>query len=143
MGVGTHAAMNGSREEWNEYRVDWQQGLTEWVVNNQSVARKEYGVPTVGMHFNINLWSNGGEWSGEVGVGGVATLDVEWVELAYNVTGGDGQGQCEVVCGLDGQAGLGSPRLEGGGGGKLEAGSLGVMMSVVLCWALWMLVANR
>jgi hypothetical protein len=116
-GDGTRNTTAVTRSEWNEYRVDWSPGLTEWLVNNVSVAKKTYGVPTQPCHFNINMWSNGGEWSGEMQDGGEARVDVEWVEMVFNVSGAAAlPGACAKVCGVDGQAGLGSPRAEGGVG---------------------------
>jgi hypothetical protein len=35
----------------------------------------------------VNLWSDGGLWSGNLTVGESVYLGIEWIELAYNLTG--------------------------------------------------------
>lgn len=39
--------------------------------------------------FVINLWSDGGFWSGDLPLGQEVYLGVEWIELAYNVSSGN------------------------------------------------------
>ena len=77
---------NSSWTGWTTYRLDWTPTKTEWFANGHSVSNKTYSVPRKPSYFILNVWSDGGSWSGEMGVGGVATMDIEWVEMAYNTT---------------------------------------------------------
>ena len=89
---------NGTWSDWNEYRLDWVPGSSTWYVNGQLVDTKTVNVPTVGMLFSINLWSNGGEWTGSMPVGNAARLDVRWIEMVYNQTSDAGTGASGQTC---------------------------------------------
>ena len=107
-------AGNSSWTEWVEWRLDWLEGHSVWSVNGVKVAEKTYGIPKVGSHFVMNLWSNGGSWSGNMSEGGMAEMDVEWVEMAYNTTsmaGAKSGKACEIVCQIDGVQNVGFPEV--------------------------------
>lgn len=74
------------------------------------------------------MWGDGGEWTGEMSIGGFARLEIEWVEAVFNTSGpvyGPGsQGEkladwneqkraapCKVVCRIDGVAEVGFPEV--------------------------------
>ena len=64
---------------------------------------KTVNVPTKPAVLAVNMWSDGGEWSGRMKVGGRATMDVQWIEVVYNTTEGrrDRQGKgCRVDGGV-------------------------------------------
>ncbi|KAL2863280.1 glycoside hydrolase family 16 protein [Aspergillus lucknowensis] len=72
--------------EWNEHRLDWTEGLSLWYLNGAEVVRKTYSVPTEPSSVILNLWGDGGSWSGEMEVGAAAYLEIEWIEILYNTS---------------------------------------------------------
>jgi beta-glucanase (GH16 family) len=48
---------NGSYTDWNDWRIDWLDNVTEWYVNGDLVESKTYSVPKLPAFFGINLWS--------------------------------------------------------------------------------------
>jgi hypothetical protein len=72
---------------WATHRLDWFPGASRWYVNNQLQATNTYGVPDDPSRLIINLWSNGGVWSGNLTVGESVYMGIEFIELAYNVSG--------------------------------------------------------
>jgi hypothetical protein len=48
---------------------------------------KKYRVPNKPSMVILNLWSNGGLWSGNMTVGSSVFMGIEWIELAYNISG--------------------------------------------------------
>ncbi|APA06083.1 hypothetical protein SS1G_01485 [Sclerotinia sclerotiorum 1980 UF-70] len=96
---------------WNTYRMDWMPKQTSWYVNGESVASISYQVPKSPSGLILNMWSDGGEWTGNMSLYDEAFLQVQWIELVYN-TSGDYAGSkrelenrkskgCKVVCGVD------------------------------------------
>jgi hypothetical protein len=82
----TATTQNGLWSEWHEYRIDWVAGQTDFYVDDVLVDSKTVGVPTKPMSWIMNIWSDGGSWSGEMKVGDSARLDIRWLELVYNTT---------------------------------------------------------
>ena len=101
----------GNWHDWNTYRLDWLPGKSEWFVNGVGVVNKTYGVPGLPSQFLLNTWGNGGPWSGNMTVGGTARMEVQWVEMVYNVSGdAGGKEGCKVVCGIDARGQVGLPQ---------------------------------
>lgn len=120
---------------WNEHRVDWVAGRSAWFVNGVKVAGMEYGVPRWPSGLVVNLWGDGGVWSGGMGVGGEAGLEIQWVEMVFNTSGPvggtterrwwrdgggwrkerRGEGGCRVPCTVDGVRRVGWPEYVSGG----------------------------
>lgn len=124
---------------WNDHRIDWLPGRSAWYVSGVSVANMTYGVPKRPSSLTLNLWSDGGVWSGEMGVGGEAGLQIQWIEMVFNTSGpvtgppgattprrrsADGVGKvgerrgergCRVPCTVDGVRRVGWPEYAGGG----------------------------
>jgi hypothetical protein len=99
-GASNQVTMPVSMGDWAEHRLDWTDGSTEWFVNGQSVNQNSFQVPRDPTRFMFNSWSNGGSWTGAMPAGGQARLEIQWIELAYNVSSGAG-GSCSNVCNLD------------------------------------------
>jgi hypothetical protein len=55
----------------------------------------------------LNMWSNGGVWSGSMAKGGFAEMQVQWIEIAFNSSGDTSTvfGPQSVVCSIDKVAG--------------------------------------
>ncbi|KAL9119871.1 MAG: hypothetical protein Q9187_003574 [Circinaria calcarea] len=111
--AAANSKKNGSWTDWVDYRLDWLDGKTEWFINQKSVEEKTHGVPKKASRFIMNLWGNGGVWSGNMSLGGVATMDVEWVDMVYNTSDAVGKreqsGGCRTVCNVDGLKNVGFP----------------------------------
>ncbi|KAL2802367.1 concanavalin A-like lectin/glucanase domain-containing protein [Aspergillus granulosus] len=70
--------------DWNDYRLDWTAELSSWYLNGELAHTKTYGIPTQPSTFIMNMWGDGGVWTGDMAVGAAAYLDIEWVEILYN-----------------------------------------------------------
>ncbi|MCJ1230836.1 hypothetical protein MMC12_007510 [Toensbergia leucococca] len=106
---------NGSLAEWNDYRLDWLPEKSEWFLNGVSAVNKTYGIPRKPSKFVMNMWGDGGEWSGNMTIGGVAMLEVQWVDMVFNISGvGKRKSMgCETVCNIDGVKNVGYPEVVG------------------------------
>jgi beta-glucanase (GH16 family) len=72
---------------WNEYRYDWLPNLSTWYVNGVNVGSISFQAPKNPAGLILNMWSNGGSWTGNMSVGDSAYLQVQWIEIAYNTSG--------------------------------------------------------
>lgn len=111
-------------------------------MNGVRVAGMEYGVPRWPSGLVVNLWGDGGVWSGGMAGGGEAGLEIQWVEMVFNTSGpvdglvtgarrarrwwwwrgrgGEGRekrgvGGCRVPCTVDGVRRVGWPEYVRGG----------------------------
>ncbi|KAK0857165.1 hypothetical protein LTR87_017874 [Friedmanniomyces endolithicus] len=69
---------------------------------------------TAGSRVILDMWSNGGSFSGDMDVGGRAVMEVQWIEMAFNVSGGS-VGQGGTVCDIDKVVGSPVPVADSGG----------------------------
>lgn len=69
---------------WSTHRLDWFAGVSRWWVNDKPQVTNGYQVPNVQSRLVINLWSDGGFWTGDMRVGENIFLGIEYIELAYN-----------------------------------------------------------
>ncbi|KAJ5106804.1 Endo-1-3(4)-beta-glucanase [Penicillium angulare] len=69
---------------WTTQRLDWHSDRSRWYVNNQLQEAKTYRVPNLQSRLVINLWSDGGVWTGDMKIGDSIYLAIEYIELAYN-----------------------------------------------------------
>jgi beta-glucanase (GH16 family) len=94
------------------YRVDWMPGKTTWYVNGEPVAEISFQAPRDPAGLILNMWSNGGSWTGNMSVYDEAYLQVQWVEVVYNTSdpaverdeGLENRREtsgCEVACSVD------------------------------------------
>ncbi|KAF2197107.1 concanavalin A-like lectin/glucanase [Delitschia confertaspora ATCC 74209] len=106
--------------EWHDHRIDWLEHESFWWLDGRMTASNTYSVPRRPSGLVLNMWGDGGEWSGDMGVGGSAELMVEWVEMVFNTSGpveGGGLEKrkkrkgCEVVCKIDGVKEVGRPEV--------------------------------
>lgn len=94
--------------DWHTHRLDWTAQKTSWYLDDRHMLDKTYGVPSLSSQVILNMWSDGGTWSGNMSVDHEARLEIEWVEIAYNTSGPvrdeiatDAQGKCKHVCRVD------------------------------------------
>lgn len=122
--------------DWNVYRLDWLPGRSAWYVNGQMAASTKVNVPEDESMVIVNMWSDGGFWSGNMSVGAEAELQIQWIEMVFNMPDADassrrGKG---VVCSVD-QV-VGTPvRAEGVANGG--AGGLSMLLLLMLFAAWW------
>ncbi|TGJ83521.1 hypothetical protein E0Z10_g5226 [Xylaria hypoxylon] len=87
--------------QWQEHRYDWTPGSSDWYVDGEKVASIQLQTPTSPLNVIMNVWSNGGVWSGVMDVGGSAEMQVQWLDLTYNSTSEPATGACTNVCVVD------------------------------------------
>jgi hypothetical protein len=87
---------------WNIYRLDWIRGHSAWYVNNIQAARTDINVPDTTSQVILNMWSNGGNFSGQMESGDEAWFDVQWIELFFNTTDTNLKSEGEqTICSAD------------------------------------------
>ncbi|KAL8990530.1 MAG: hypothetical protein Q9177_000838 [Variospora cf. flavescens] len=125
---------NGSWTDWNDYQLDWLPGQSQWYVNGVSKLNKTYGVPTEASNIQLKMWSDGGSWTGNMSVGGVATLDIEWIDLVFNTSHDAPGAACTRVCTVDNIAYNAVPQVAGA---RIGATRVGLMSACALAvfWA--------
>ena len=69
---------------WSTHRLDWFPHISRWYLDGRVQNEKKYGVPTEPSLLAINLWSNGGVWSGDIPLGSAIYMGIEWIEVVYN-----------------------------------------------------------
>lgn len=72
--------------EWADHRIDWLEGRVEYYLDNRLMSWNKVNVPNKGSVVDINMWGDGGKWSGLMKEGGNARMEVQWVQIAYNTT---------------------------------------------------------
>ncbi|KAL8953702.1 MAG: hypothetical protein Q9222_000447 [Ikaeria aurantiellina] len=124
---------NGSWTDWNVYQLNWLPGQSEWLINGMSTVNKTYGVPTEASNFQIKMWSDGSPWTGNMSVGGLATLDIEWIDMVYNTSNEAPGATCEKICTVDRIENNPVPQVAGG---NAHAPPIG-MISALMLGGLW------
>lgn len=146
---------------WNIYRMDWMPKQTSWYVNGQSVANITFQTPKDPAGLILNMWSDGGVWTGNMSLYDEAFLQIQWIELVYNTSGAysgsrrsdqhgsagilekrKGTPGCKAVCSIDEQVNLtGTPALLYNNTAGLRAFGMGPGMGA-LAWVPGLLVAG-
>lgn len=72
-------------------------------MNGELAASTRVNVPADESMVVVNMWSDGGFWSGNMSVGAEAELQIQWIEMVFNMHDADvsslrGKG---VVCSVD------------------------------------------
>jgi len=158
-------------DEWQVHRIDWLPKHSYWYLDNKQVAANTYSVPRKPSFMMLNMWSDGGEWSGNMSVGGQAEFQVQWIEMAFNTSGpytgakgGDKKRSvdlnlkkrargCVTVCKIDSVTTKGTPEIvsvndggeddEGLSAGAIAGIVVGVIVGVALIAAIAFFVWRR
>ncbi|KAH8731244.1 concanavalin A-like lectin/glucanase domain-containing protein [Phaeosphaeriaceae sp. PMI808] len=122
--------------EWQTHRIDWLPKNSYWYLNNKQVAANTYSVPRKPSFLVLNMWGDGGEWSGNMTVGGSAEFQIQWIEMTFNTSGpytgakgskgGDKRSvelekrgkRCNNVCKIDDVQKTGTPEIAHFGDGE-------------------------
>ncbi|KAJ6144712.1 Concanavalin A-like lectin/glucanases superfamily [Penicillium chermesinum] len=83
-GASTIADIPVAWTTWSTHRLDWHPGMSRWYVDGMLQDSKSYQVPNLQSRLVINLWSDGGVWTGDIKLGESIFLGIEFIELAYN-----------------------------------------------------------
>ncbi|KAF1911733.1 concanavalin A-like lectin/glucanase domain-containing protein, partial [Ampelomyces quisqualis] len=112
-------------DEWQTHRIDWLPKNSYWYLNNEQVAKNTYSVPRKPSFLVLNMWGDGGEWSGNMTVGDQAEFQIQWIEMTFNTSGpysGPNKDEkrsvekrktktCGNVCAIDNVTQLGTPEI--------------------------------
>ncbi|KAH8588811.1 concanavalin A-like lectin/glucanase domain-containing protein, partial [Bisporella sp. PMI_857] len=79
----------GLMSDWRVYRMDWDQLSSRWWLGGEQVKLFQRGVPKSPSRLNVNIWSNGGAWSGNMDPYEQAFFQIQWIEVAFNTSGPD------------------------------------------------------
>lgn len=71
---------------WVTHRMDWFVNKTRWYADGELQADVSVGVPDQPSILAMNLWSDGGVWTGDMKVDESVYMGIEWVEIAYNTS---------------------------------------------------------
>lgn len=61
--------------------------MTSWYVDGQSVANISFQAPRDPAGLIVNMWSDGGSWTGDMSVYDQAYLQIQWIQMVYNTSG--------------------------------------------------------
>jgi hypothetical protein len=120
-------------DDWQTHRIDWLPKNSYWYLNQKQVAANTYSVPREQSFLVLNMWGDGGEWSGNMDVGDSAEFHIQWIEMTFNTSGPyEGKSQenkrdttslfgrkraekgCKTVCKIDDVKEVGSPEVDSG-----------------------------
>ncbi|RMD42734.1 hypothetical protein DV735_g2450, partial [Chaetothyriales sp. CBS 134920] len=87
-GTSTDYLMQDGRvwTDWLVHRLDWFPGVSQWWIDDDMVLNKTIHVPRKPSGMILNLWSDGGQWSGNMTVGDQVVVGVEWIEMVFNIS---------------------------------------------------------
>ncbi|PNY23861.1 Uncharacterized protein TCAP_06201 [Tolypocladium capitatum] len=155
---------------WAVHRMDWTPKCSVWYVDGEEVASIDFQVPRDASGININSWSDGGNWSGNMSVGGEAKLQIQWIEMVYNTTDKnvqsqdgnigeddgdsdhlgprgrlarrDGNRNCRAVCSIDEttETGIASKLWEGAAPRLSAGGQMARLWASAFGMSIWVLV---
>lgn len=83
-GASLNATVPTPWTEWAVHRLDWTPSKSTWFVNGVQMASLSFQVPRDASHVNLNVWSNGGVWTGPMEVGKEARMQIKWLEMVFN-----------------------------------------------------------
>ena len=70
---------------WNTYQLNWNPQLSEWLINGVSKLNETYDVDMENSSIQIKMWSDGGSWTGNMSVGDEARIDIQWIDLLFDI----------------------------------------------------------
>lgn len=114
---------------WAVHRYDWTPGKSTWYFDGVQVAQISFQTPRDPTQILMNVWSDGGPWTGNMTVNHSASMQIQWLDLVYNTTDKAVKTQdskrdvCCAVCSLDLSPVAGKPVLlwDNGARGGLDA----------------------
>lgn len=104
--------------DWHDHRIDWFDGVSRWYVDGILAVEKTLNVPTKPSGLVANLWSDGGQWTGNMSIGANVTIGIQWIESTFNVSGSNpsykrhASASCKVGCSIDRVQTMGFPQVD-------------------------------
>ncbi|KAF7528754.1 hypothetical protein G7054_g10067 [Neopestalotiopsis clavispora] len=93
---------NATREQWIDYRMDWVEDAVVWYIDGVHMGNTTTNVPIEPSHLYITMWGNGGTWTENMTLGDSALLEIQWIEVAYNLSDAEPVANASAqVCNLD------------------------------------------
>ncbi|KAI9375138.1 concanavalin A-like lectin/glucanase domain-containing protein [Aspergillus egyptiacus] len=71
---------------WVTHRMDWFPNVTRWYADDQLQANLSKSVPDRPSILALNLWTDGGIWTGDMVINESVYMGIEWIEIAYNAS---------------------------------------------------------
>ncbi|KAL4914863.1 concanavalin A-like lectin/glucanase domain-containing protein [Aspergillus aurantiobrunneus] len=71
---------------WTTHRMDWFPAETRWYADGQLQANVSVSVPDQPSILAMNLWNDGGAWTGDMEIDESVYMGIEWIEVAYNAS---------------------------------------------------------
>ncbi|KAH6660637.1 concanavalin A-like lectin/glucanase domain-containing protein [Truncatella angustata] len=91
-----------TREKWITYRMDWVSDQVVWYVDGVQMANTYTNVPVEPSHLYLTMWGNGGTWTRMMTLGDSALLEIQWIEVTYNLSDATPIANASgTVCNLD------------------------------------------
>ncbi|KAL4964950.1 glycoside hydrolase family 16 protein [Aspergillus stella-maris] len=72
--------------EWTTHRMDWLSDGTLWYADDELQANITKSVPDRPSIIAMNLWSDGGLWTGDMRIDESVYMGIEWIEIAFNTS---------------------------------------------------------
>lgn len=107
--------------------MDWIPENSTWYVDGQFLASIPLQTPGEPSQVFLNMWSDGGVWSGNMTLQDEAYLQIQWIDIVFNSTepvarrgtalyqssveNSTTQGECNVVCSIVAMNVTGTPVL--------------------------------
>ncbi|KAF2431942.1 concanavalin A-like lectin/glucanase [Tothia fuscella] len=75
-------------DDWQIHRLDWIDGRTVVFIDDKEVNTSTVNVPVANppSRIYLDMWSNGGNWTGNMTIGNSAVMDIQWIEMLFNST---------------------------------------------------------
>ncbi|KAG6005303.1 hypothetical protein E4U21_000278 [Claviceps maximensis] len=90
-----HLQKENSWSDWTTHRLDWTAGRTSFFVNGRGVLNSGFQVPRNDSFVLVNMWSDGGDWTGLMVEHGEAYMDVQWIEVLHGLAS---KKNCRRLC---------------------------------------------
>ncbi|KAI1073450.1 glycoside hydrolase family 16 protein [Whalleya microplaca] len=112
LGATRNISLSNQWTEWQEHRFDWTPGSSDWYANDELAASIQFQTPIDPTSVLFKTWSDGGSWSGVMAVGGIAEMQIQWIDFLYNNTAEPSEfASCANMCSVDLSPEVGVPVL--------------------------------
>ncbi|KAL5339956.1 concanavalin A-like lectin/glucanase domain-containing protein [Aspergillus crustosus] len=74
---------------WVTHRMDWLVSETRWYAGGELQANLSLSVPDRPSILALNIWTDGGIWTGDMRIDESVYMGIEWIELAFNTSTAD------------------------------------------------------
>jgi hypothetical protein len=121
--LDVYSPNNATRDMVQEYRFDWSEGATSWYIENVpawSVEGGDKDVPVVDGTISLNMWGNGGPFSGKTPPSTDNVMRIESITMYFNTSSKAEAKEWEKSCKAGRKAARKAARKDGGEDGGEE-----------------------